>query len=188
MTSTVTTQAPAAAILSERQRFLDLFDALVVANNAWMTGTPKEKWDWVPFENPNMKFGDRISTITIRSVFIHTIVGETQWASLLPQAGDGEMRMDPQTGKTLTQQLNDSAELVGDAMALHAQNLDAYASLPAEQLARPMRWSGRDWTVMGFLWGIYAHRAYHLGNIDIFMREADEAAPDFFSNFRQQMA
>jgi hypothetical protein len=41
---------------------------------------------------------------------------------------------------------------------------------------------------MGFLWGIYSHRSYHLGNIDIFMREADEPAPDFFSNFRQQMA
>ena len=33
---------------------------------------------------------------------------------------------------------------------------------------------------MGFLWAIYAHRAYHLGNIDIYLRQSDTKAPDFF--------
>ena len=31
--------------------------------------------EWVPLDNPNMEFGDRISTITIKSVYIHTLVG-----------------------------------------------------------------------------------------------------------------
>lgn len=174
---------------SEQQRFLALFDALVEANNAWMTRTPKDKWNWVPFDNPNMKFGDRISTITIKSVFIHTIVGEVQWASMLPSVADGaEMKMDPPKIKTLTQQLDETSDLIGESMKLHAQNMQAFAEISENQLAKNLRWSGRDWTVMGFLWGIYSHRSYHLGNIDIFMREADEPAPDFFSNFRQQMA
>lgn len=174
---------------SEQQRFLSLFDALVEANNAWMTKTPKEKWNWVPFDNPNMKFGDRISTITIKSVFIHTIVGEVQWASMLPSVSDGaEMKMEPPKIKALTQQLDDTSDLIGESMKLHAKNMQAFAGISENQLAKNLRWSGRDWTVMGFLWGIYSHRSYHLGNIDIFMREADEPAPDFFSNFRQQMA
>lgn len=173
----------------EQQRFLSLFDALTEANNAWMKGTPKEKWNWVPFDNPNMKFGDRISTITIKSVFIHTIVGEVQWASMLPGIAEGgEMKMDPPKIKALTQKLDQAGDLIAESMKLHAQNMQAFGGLGEEQLARNIRWSGRDWTVMGFLWGIYSHRSYHLGNIDIFMREADEAAPDFFSNFRQQMA
>ena len=173
----------------EQQRFLSLFDALTEANNAWMNGTPKEKWNWAPFENPNMKFGDRISTITIKSVFIHTIVGEVQWASMLPTVADGgEMKMDPPKIKALTQQLDAAPDLVSASMQLHRQNMQAFASIGPQQLENSIRWSGRDWTVMGFLWGIYSHRSYHLGNIDIFMREADEAAPDFFSNFRQQMA
>ncbi len=174
---------------AEQQRFLDLFDALVEANNAWMTGTPKEKWNWVPFDNPNMKFGDRISTITIKSVFIHTIVGETQWATMLPTVGEGaEMAMDPAKIKALTRELDEAEDLIGASMRLHAGNLKAYGSIGPEQLTRRFRWSKRDWSVMGFLWGIYSHRSYHLGNIDIFMREADEPAPDFFSNFRQEMA
>ena len=52
----------------ELERFLTLFDALVQSGNAWIKTAPKEKMDWVPFENPNMKFGDRVSTITIRSL------------------------------------------------------------------------------------------------------------------------
>ncbi|MCC2096995.1 MAG: hypothetical protein KDJ29_08885 [Hyphomicrobiales bacterium] len=174
---------------TELQRFLSLFDALVEANNAWMTRTPQEKWNWVPFDNPNMKFGDRISTITIKSVFIHTIVGEVQWASMLPSIADGtEMKMEPPKIKALTQQLDGATDLIGESMKLHAQNMQAFGGISEDQLAKNLRWSGRDWTVMGFLWGIYSHRSYHLGNIDIFMREADEPAPDFFSNFRQQMA
>lgn len=174
---------------AEQHRFLDLFDALVEANNAWMTGTPKDKWNWVPFENPNMKFGDRISTITIKSVFIHTIVGETQWASMLPTVADGtEMVMQPPKIKALTKELDETDDLIGASMKLHADNLKAYGSISEQQLTRRFRWSQRDWSVMGFLWGIYSHRSYHLGNIDIFMREADEEAPDFFSNFRQEMA
>lgn len=173
----------------EQQRFLTLFDALVEANNVWMKRTPREKWNWVPFENPNMKFGDRISTITIKSVFIHTIVGEVQWASMLPTVTDAsELKMDPEKGKALTRTLDEADDLIAAAMSLHADNMQAFASLDEAQLARGMRWAKRDWTVMGFLWGIYSHRSYHLGNIDIFMREADEPAPDFFSNFRQQMA
>lgn len=175
--------------MTEQQRFLTLFDALVEANNAWMTGTPKDKWNWVPFDNPNMKFGDRISTITIKSVFIHTIVGEVQWAQMLPQVEDGgEMKMNPDKIKALTKQLDESDDLIGESMKLHGRNMQFFGGLTQQQLDRNVRWSGRDWTVMGFLWGIYSHRSYHLGNIDIFMRESDEAAPDFFSNFRQQMA
>ncbi|MDP4594258.1 MAG: hypothetical protein NWT00_06795 [Beijerinckiaceae bacterium] len=174
---------------AEQHRFLSLFDALTEANNAWMNGMPKDKWNWVPFDNPNMKFGDRISTITIKSVFIHTIVGEVQWASLLPSVAEGgEMKMDPSKIKPLTQQLDEATDLIDASMQLHAQNMDAFGSIGAEQLAKNIRWTGRDWTVMGFLWGIYSHRSYHLGNIDIFMREANEPAPDFFSNFHQQMA
>ena len=174
---------------SELQRFLSLFDALMEANTAWMTGTPREKWDWVPFDNSNMKFGDRISTIHMRSVYIHTIVGETNWAGLLPHVEDGaDMIFDMSRIKGLTSQLDASTDLIADAMTLHRANMNAFAGLSDSQLAKNLRWMGREWTVMGFLWGIYSHRSYHLGNIDILMREADEDAPDFFANFRQKLA
>lgn len=34
--------------------------------------------------------------------------------------------------------------------------------------------------MMELLWATFAHRAYHLGNIDIYLRQADTLAPNFF--------
>ena len=36
--------------------------------------------------------------------------------------------------------------------------------------------------MMELLWAMYAHRAYHLGNIDIYLRRSDTPAPNFFSS------
>ena len=173
----------------ELDRFLTLFDGLMVSSNSWLTGTPGDKLEWVPFDNPNMKFGDRISTITMRSVYIHTIVGEHLWARKLKDCADGAtIKFEPAEVGAVTEKLNASRDLVGDAMKLHAENMDLFRGYSDAQLAKRMTWSGREWTVMGFLWAIYSHRSYHLGNIDILMREADEAAPDFFSSFQPVMA
>jgi hypothetical protein len=172
---------------AELDRFLKLFDALAVATNAWLDTTPPEKLDWTPFDNPNMKFGDRISTITVRSLYIHTIVGEVGWAKILPAANEGDS-FKPAGDGGLTQRLMESKDLVGDVMKLHGENMEAYGSLGDDQLAKRIRWMDREWSIMGFLWGIYSHRSYHLGNIDLYLREADLPAPDFFSNFRQVMA
>lgn len=40
--------------------------------------------------------------------------------------------------------------------------------------------SDREWSGMGFLWAIYGHRNYHLGNIDLLGRLAGEDVPDYF--------
>ena len=58
--------------------------------------------------------------------------------------------------------------------------VSAFAALSQAQLDKRVVWVGRTWTVMGFLWGAYAHRAFHIGNIDIYLRQADVVAPEFF--------
>jgi uncharacterized damage-inducible protein DinB len=63
-----------------------------------------------------------------------------------------------------------------------------FRSYTDEQLSKKITWTGREWTIMEFLWAIYSHRSYHLGNMDIYLREADEKAPDFFSSFQMTMA
>ena len=172
---------------AELQRFATLFDALFTLTNKWMAAAPDEKLDWVPFDNPHMKFGDRISAISIRSLYVHTIVGECSWARVLRDCEAGaSLRPVPDTG--LTKRLMESRSLVADATALHRDNMALFLSYDNAQLAKRIQWTGREWTVMGFLWGIYSHRSYHLGNIDLYLREADAPAPDFFSSFQPVMA
>ncbi|MGE0038079.1 MAG: hypothetical protein AB7S93_20870 [Xanthobacteraceae bacterium] len=176
--------------MNEHHRFLELFDALFVANNKWMEGTPTDKLEWVPVDNPNMKFGDRVSAISIKSLYIHTIVGECEWSRILPACSEGASLSPAQftEGKVLTDRLDKSLDLLSDAAILHRTNMDRFRAYDQSCLDKKIRWMERDWSVMGFLWGIYSHRSYHLGNIDLLLREADVEAPDFFSNFRQVMA
>jgi hypothetical protein len=177
------------AAMTEHQRFLELFEALFVANSKWMEDTPAEKLEWVPVDNPNMKFGDRVSKITIKSLYIHTIVGECGWSRMLRDCAEGaSLRPDQAEGKVLTEQLDNSRDLLGDSTRLHNTNMERFRAFDQACLDKKIRWMDRDWSVMGFLWGIYSHRSYHLGNIDLLLREADVDAPDFFSNFRQVMA
>ncbi len=171
----------------ELERFLKLFESLAVLTDKWMASTPDDKLDWVPFDNYNMKFGDRISTITIRSLYVHTIVGECRWARILKDCEEGSS-LPREADKPLTDRLMASKTLVADANVLHRQNMALFAGYSDQQLAKNIQWTKREWTVMGFLWGIYCHRAYHLGNIDLYMREADAPTPDFFSSFQQVLA
>ena len=56
----------------------------------------------------------------------------------------------------------------------------SFAALTQAELEKKVVWVGRTWSVMGFLWAAYAHRAFHIGNIDIYLRQADVVAPEFF--------
>jgi uncharacterized damage-inducible protein DinB len=171
----------------ELERFLTLFDGLAISTNTWMKATPADKIEWLPIDNPNMKFGDRISHITIKSVYIHVIVGECRWARMFSDCEDGSV-FKPTPDHALTERLMNSDDVVAEGTKLHEENMALFKSYSDEQLVKKVTWAGREWTIMGFLWAIYSHRSYHLGNIDIFLREADEKAPDFFSSFQLKMA
>ena len=69
-----------------------------------------------------------------------------------------------------------------------AKIIKAFAGLSPSQLDKQVVWVGRSWSVMGFLWAAYAHRAFHIGNIDIYLRQADVVAPEFFEFNPPQMA
>lgn len=171
----------------ELDRFLKLFDALYISSEKWIANAPRETLDWVPFDNPGMKFGDRISTITVRNLYIHTIAGEVGWAKMLKDCEEGAA-LTPVPDPELNDRLVRTDDLVGETRKLHDANMKLFASYGDDQLAKWITWVGREWTVMGFLWGIYSHRSYHLGNIDLYLREADAKAPDFFSTFQQVLA
>jgi hypothetical protein len=68
--------------------------------------------------------------------------------------------------------------------------MQALRGFDAATLKKSVRFAGDHsvWSVMSFLWGLYAHRAYHLGNIDLYLRQADAPAPNFYSFTSKEMA
>lgn len=173
---------------TEFGRFLVLFDRLVHETNGWIERTPKDKLDWIPIDNDNVRFGDRVSEVTIRSLYIHTIVAEHKMVQDLHGCTDGALIPLPRD-PDLTDRLR-RADLITEGMRIHDETMRSLRSFTDVELGKTVRFAGDDttWSVMGFLWGMYGHHAYHLGNLDIYLRQADVAAPDFYSFQPKMMA
>lgn len=162
----------------EFERYLSLHRALYQATNQWVATTPPDKLDWAPIDNPNVRFGDRVRVVTIRNLAIHVAVEEHVWLQFMKQCEEGAVIPLPDR-PDLTERLT-TGELAAEVARLHQESEQALCALGDEDLAKTVRFADRTWTVMGFLWAMYAHRAYHLGNIDMYLRQSDTPAPNFF--------
>jgi uncharacterized damage-inducible protein DinB len=166
------------SLKAEHDRFLTLFQRMVDHTDAWIARTPADKLDWVPIQTGAMRFGDRVSRVTIKGLIAHIVVGEAYWAEFLQHSPD-RATMAPPKHLALADKF-ESGDFRQLAHESQAATIDCFRALSGAQLEKHVTWAGRDWTVMGFLWGAYAHRAFHLGNIDIYLRQADVVAPEFF--------
>lgn len=162
----------------EFERYLTLQECLYNATNQWLMQTPEDKLDWVPIDNPNVRFGVRVSVVTIRSLYIHVAVEEYVWMRFLKDCEEGAVIPLPDRPELIAQLAN--GDLVPEARKLHDESVRTLRSYTDQDLQKTVRFADRTWTLMGFLWALYAHRSYHLGNIDIYLRQSDTPAPNFF--------
>jgi len=84
----------------------------------------------------------------------------------------------PSDGAELTARL-DEGDYLEEASLLHAENMELLRSFTESTLAKKVEFVGRAWTVMGFLWSMYAHHSYHFGHIDMYWRQSGNPGPDF---------
>lgn len=173
---------------SEFDRFLVLFDRLVSETNLWIESTPPDKLDWIPVDTPQVRFGDRVSTVTIKSLYVHMAVAEHHWVRGLRERADGDVLPLPRDPKLTERLMSGDFSLL--ARQMHADDMAVLGDYAPEQLTKTITFAGDDsrWSVMGFLWGMYGHRAYHLGNLDIYLRQSNSETPDFFSFEPKDMA
>ena len=171
---------------AEHERFLTLFQRMVDHTDAWIAKTPPDKLDWVPIQTSAMRFGDRVSRVTIKGLIAHIVVGEDHWAHSLGDLADGAVMPIPKY--SALQEEFEKGDFREIAHRSQGKIVQAFAALSPSQLDKQVIWVGRSWSVMGFLWAAYAHRAFHIGNIDIYLRQADVVAPEFFEFNPPQMA
>ena len=57
-----------------------------------------------------------------------------------------------------------------------------------EDLTKTVWFQGGEYSAMGFLWTLYGHYAYHLGNIDTYMRQGDMKPTAFYNFTESEMA
>ena len=149
----------------EFARFLHLFDQMVLFGEGWIDRMRPDQLDWAPIENPSMKFGDRVSRITVKGLVIHLIVGEKHWVEQLRACAPGATIPTPKNPE-LEREIA-AGDFRARALAMHREHMAALRTYDDATLAKPIVFSERQWTVMGFCWAMYSHSAFHLGNIDI---------------------
>jgi len=169
-------------------RFIVLYDRLVSETYQWMEAAPAEKLDWVPIDTPQVRFGDRLTKVTIKSLFVHMAMAEFKWIPNLKTCSDGDTIALPRDADLMQKLLN--GDTVGEAKKMHRQNMEILANYSDAELTKSVTFAGDSstWSGMGFLWGMYGHRSYHLGNLDIYLRQSDTPTPDFYSFQPKMMA
>lgn len=170
----------------ELERFIVMFDGLVTLSNDWIEATPKDKLEWVPPQGAGVKFGDRLAEVTIKKLYAHITLSEFSWIHALrdcPEGAELTMNKDPDVMARLA-----SDDFLTEAIKIHQQCMDIARGFTDRELTKKVIHTERTYTGMGFLWAMYAHQAYHLGNIDIYLRLASGTAPDFFRFHNLEMA
>lgn len=163
---------------SEFNRFVVLFEQLSQYTQAWLEKIPADKFDWVPIDNSSIKFGERVSKVTFRSLMTHLCISEPGWIEQLRTCENGAKIAIPSNPEFEAKMLGD--DFIEIAKQTNLNNLASIKAFSPELLDKEIYFVNRKWSVMGMLWGMYAHRAFHLGNIDIYLRQADIIAPEFF--------
>jgi uncharacterized damage-inducible protein DinB len=170
----------------ELNRFLVLFDRLVHFTRDGVAATPVDKLEWVPTEGDTVRFGTRLSNVTIRALCVHLFVGENKWARVLRDCEDGAV-IDIPNDPALTATM-EGEDFLDVAMKVHEETMGIFRAFSESDLRKSVSFANRKWSMMGFLWAIYGHHNYHHGNIDIYWRLSGCEAMDYFNFEPREMA
>lgn len=171
---------------NEKDRYLIFYDRLVHFTHDFMRELPAEMLHWHPQTDADVKFGDRVEDVTIENLYLHLVVGEHLWTRNLRDCVTGEVIPLP-IDKDMTAELA-AKDYLAKSLLMHQDNMDIISDFNEARMATMVVFSERQWSAQGFLWAMYGHRNYHIGNIDTFCRLAGAPAPDYFQFNPVQMA
>jgi len=168
---------------SELNRVLELYGNVARATNEWVAAAPADLLDWIPDDGPGSEFIDGRGRLSIRTLYVHLVMGDHVQAPQLSscKAGATITFSDP----ALTERLMASKDLVGDAMKLHEEDMAQFRAITEEQMEKTVYRGRKEWTVASYLWSIYSHRAFHVGNMDIYLRASRIAPPAYYPAIRR---
>lgn len=164
--------------MNELKRFISLFDQQVIHTFDYLDMLRDTQWNAIPIDSETLFLGTRVNKITIGALTRHLANAENHWFKQLTSLpASGTM---PLPGKAAAlENVSDGVELIDAYRAMHATNLENLHALTPADLEKELVFTGRRYTGIGFLWSVLGHHAYHLGQIDLLMRQQGLAAPEY---------
>ena len=163
---------------SEIERFLELYGALARVTHDWIAAAPDDVLEWVPVDGEDSLFIDGRGRMSILGQYIHIIVGDHVQAPQLATCDDGA-KIDA-FDKDIASKLRASPDLIVDARAMHDKDMTHFAAINEAQMEKHILRDEHQWRLADYLWSIYSHRAFHVGNMDIYLRAAGVTPPAFY--------
>ena len=172
--------------MTEFDRFMRLFDRMFDFVETYIHKTPNDKYEWIPLDGPGVSFGDRLENITIKGLYVHLTTSEDGFVRSLLSTEDGGEILLP-INQELTNSVYDG-DFVAMGREIHENCMEMLKGISPEDLTKTVWFQGGEYSAMGFLWTLYGHYAYHLGNIDTYMRQGDMKPTAFYNFTEPEMA
>jgi uncharacterized damage-inducible protein DinB len=163
---------------SEIERFLELYGALARVTHDWIAAAPDDVLEWVPVDGEGSLFIDGRGRMSILGQYIHISVGDHVQAPQLATCEDGAALN--AFDKDIAARLRASPDLIDDARAMHDEDMTHFAAITETQMEKHIFRGEHQWRLVDYLWSIYSHRAFHVGNMDIYLRAAGVTPPAFY--------
>lgn len=164
--------------MKEQERFISLFDQQIRHTFAYLERIPQNLWRGVPADAKTLSLGDRVNKITISALARHLLNAERHWITQLPILAAGATLTLPGKGDWLDS-IGDGQAFIESYRANHSENLTRLAALSDDDVTKLLTFNGRRYTAIGFLWSLLGHHAYHLGQIDLLMRQQGVEPPEY---------
>lgn len=164
--------------MQELERFTSLFDQEVIHTWEYLKDLGKEQWLAIPQDSETLFLGTRINKITISALVRHLIHAEQYWIEAIRTRPPGATIEVP--GKPVELEgVADGAALIDAYRAAQERNRQVLRDLKPSDCEKEFVFTGRRYTGMGLLWSILGHHAYHLGQIDLLIRQQGMEALEY---------
>ncbi len=165
--------------MDELRRFTSLFDQLVEHTFSYLARIDDlASYATVPIDSDVNFLGTRVNRIHIGSLLRHYVVAEAHWFAQLARAEDGAIIPFPDNAAIL-EGIEDGEPLLHAYRTIYLRAKQDLASIGGDDLNKRIRFAGRNYTVMGMLWTILSHHSFHLGQIDLLMRQQNIQPPEY---------
>ncbi|MEC7277635.1 MAG: DinB family protein [Bdellovibrionota bacterium] len=163
------------------ERFLGMTNIKRSRIRKFLENIKNEIYKVVPIDSSKNSSGNCVGEIKIDTLSRHIVIAEKAW--LTPIFDFKDIGTIP-----ITQSVVIEADLIPDkAVDYYDSQVDAFyeklRDIDHEILFYEINFVGKKYTVMGYLWLMFSHNAFHLGQVDLLMRQQELLATEFMGGF-----
>lgn len=163
----------------EFARFISIWEKSIYRFDKILSQVTDAAYRDIPVPSDANFLGKRVGEIMIDTLVRHLVVAERHWLRTLVTIEDGQAIPKPES--IVANADLDAASAGKFYKAEITAATEVLKTISPDQLEKHVKWDNNTFTIMGFLWNILSHHTYHLGQIDLIMRQNNILPLDIFN-------